>query len=855
MAQRIKKNKKATNSEKPSYKKYVIVLWSLFLIGVLGLLAFFYLLSTTDLPSFDELENPDVELATSIYASKGELLGRYYIENRVPIQYKDFNPHLTNALLATEDKRYYNHAGIDFRALMRVVVKTAILQQKSSGGGSTITQQLAKLLYTDRPARSLIERSLQKFKEWITAVKLEKSYTKEEIMSMYLNEFDFINGAHGVQSAAEIYFGKNQKDLSLQEAATLIGMLKNPSLYRPDRFPENAKARRNTVLALMTNAEHLEKPVRDSIMELPVDVSKFKRSSHIDGVAPYLRAEMAKDLRSLLGKDQYLKPDGNKYNIYRDGLKVYTTIDYKMQEIAEQQMLVHMKSTQEKYFKEWRKKDPWEYDDEKIPLELKADALDQQIKSSSRYQSMLKGTFGEEIANIQKDFDSELRGVDLVRLLKANKNKGEITRLLSKKLIGRSLAEKYTKILKSDDWKSMAGQWSDFEKRVDDAFNTKTKMRVFSYDKGMERDTTMSPLDSLKYHRMQLQTGIVAMDPRTGHVKVWVGGVDHKHFKYDHVRADRQVGSTFKPFIYASAIFFKGISPCFKIEDVPYTISPGEGNFHLGKPWTPKNARGEYSRESLTLFECLRTSMNTASVYLMKQLGDTRAVLGLIHNMGLDSSSRRSNGEHRIPSVPSIALGAADLTVMEMTAAYATFANEGVYNKPILIQRIEDKNGNVIFHATPEEQIVLDPKRNHVMVEMLKYASSTAGGFQGVKSEYGGKTGTTNDHTDGWFMGITPGLVVGTWVGGEDKWIRFLSFANGQGSRMARPFFSEFLKKLETTPGVDYDPTLRFEKPSDDLGIEIDCEQYEINNPTRAIENGEDDFFDEDFGEDFEDDF
>ncbi len=854
MAQRIKKSQQKEKKSPAQHKKYVYYLWALFAIGAVGLAVFFFLLSKTDLPSFEDLENPDFELATNVYADKGELLGRYYIENRVPIKFEDLNPHLVQALLATEDKRYYKHAGIDFKALGRVAVKTAVLQQRSSGGGSTISQQLAKLLYTNRPARNILERSLQKLKEWITAVKLERSYTKEEIMAMYLNEFDFINGAHGIQSAAETYFGKDQDELEVQEAALLVGMLKNPSLYRPDRFPENAKGRRNTVLFLMESANHFNEAARDSISDIPVDVSKFKRSTHIDGLAPYFRSELAKDLRHLLSDEMYLKPDGTKYNIYRDGLKVYTTIDYKMQALAEEKMVEHMRETQEKYFKEWKGKDPWTYNDEKIPLTLKADALDQSIKSTDRYQGMLKKTFGEQIKGIEDILSAPLRGVDLARLIKSAKNKGEITRLLSIKHINRKQAENYTKILKSDVWASLYNAWDSFEKEVKEVFDKKIKMTIFSYAKGMETDTLMSPLDSLKYHRMQLQTGVVAMNPTNGHVKVWIGGVNHKYFKYDHVRTDRQVGSTFKPFIYSSAIFFKGISPCFKIEDVPYTITPGEGNFQLAKPWTPKNARGEYSRESMTLYEALRKSMNTASVYLMKQLGDTRAVRGLIHNMGLDSSSRRSTGDYRIPAQPSIALGAADLTVMEMTGAYATFANNGVYNKPIYIKRIEDKNGKVIYHATPEEQIVLDPKRNYVMVDMLKYATSTAGGFAGVKSDYGGKTGTTNDHTDGWFVGITPDLVVGTWVGGEDKWIRFRTFANGQGSRMARPFFSKFLSALEKSSEIEYDSSLSFEKPSSDLGIEIDCEQYEINNPTRIIEDG-DDFFDDDFEEDFEDDF
>lgn len=854
MAQRLKKSEAPKENNTSSFRSLVWWMWAFFILGVAALALFFVLLSKTDLPSFEELEDPDFELATNIYADKGELLGRYYVENRVPISYENLNPHLVNALLATEDKRYYDHAGIDFKALVRVGVKTAILRQKSSGGGSTISQQLAKRLYTERPARNIFERSLQKLKEWITAVKLERSYTKEEIMSMYLNEFEFINGAHGVQSAAETYFGKDQKDLAVQEAAVLVGMLKNPSLYRPDRFPENAKDRRNTVLYLMGEADHIEAAALDSMYALELDVSKFKRSNHIDGVAPYFRAELAKDLRSLLGKEAYLKPDGTKYNIYRDGLKVYTTIDYKMQEAAESTMIEHMSETQEKFFKEWSGKNPWTYDDEKIPLELKADAFDKLIKSTDRYQNILKRTFGEQIKAIQEILDNPLRGVDITRLLKAEKNKGHITKLLGSKTISRKMAERYSQVLKSEPWNQMMDGWKGFEEAVDKSFNTKTKMRVFAYNKGFERDTTMTPLDSLRYTRMLLQTGVVALNPTNGHVKVWIGGVNHKYFKYDHVRTDRQVGSTFKPFVYASAIFFKGISPCFKVKDEPYTITPGEGNFRLAKPWTPKNARGDFTREEYTLYKALQKSMNTASVYLMKQLGDTRAVRGLVHNMGLDSSARRSNNEFRIPAQPSIALGAADLTVMEMTGAYATFANDGVYNKPIYIKRIEDKNGKVIYNAIPEERIVLDPKRNYVMVDMLLKATAGAYGFNGVKSQYGGKTGTTNDHTDGWFMGITPDLVVGTWVGGEDKWIRFRNFSNGQGSRMARPFFSKFLKKLESTKGIDYDSSLRFQKPEGDLGIEIDCEQYEINNPVKIIDSsgGE---LNEDFSDDFEEDF
>jgi penicillin-binding protein 1A len=347
---------------------------------------------------------------------------------------------------------------------------------------------------------------------------------------------------------------------------------------------------------------------------------------------------------------------------------------------------------------------------------------------------------------------------------------------------------------------------------------------------------------------MHLQTGVCVVDPNTGHVKVWIGGIGHKYFKYDHIRTDRQVGSTFKPFVYASAISFKGISPCTKVEDIPYTIMPGEGSFDLLKEWTPKNSDGKYERVKIPLYDCLKRSKNTASVYLMKQLGSTTAVRGLAHNMGIDSSETRRDGSFRLPNVPSICLGSADLTVLEMTGAYATFANDGVYNRPTLIDRIEDRNGKVIYQSIPYEQIVLDPKANFVMVDMLRHAARSAPGFDNVESEYGGKTGTTNDHTDGWFMGITPDLVVGVWVGGEDRWIRYLNFYNGQGSRMARPIFSEFLRRIEKNDKIDYDGSSRFIRPAQDLGIEIDCDKYQqFETAADSLLNQDKDFFNEDF--------
>jgi penicillin-binding protein 1A len=863
MAHRIKKGEKggkkkkaATSSKRPGwYGKVIRFLWILLLIGILLVSIFFTFLSFQDLPTFEELENPDFELATEVFARDGRELGRYYVENRVFLSFDEINPMIIEALLATEDERYYKHAGVDIRALGRVAVRTVILQQRSAGGGSTISQQLAKLLFPredlsgmSKPTRLLRLINI-KFKEWLTAIKLEKAYTKEEILAMYLNEFDFIYGAHGVQAASETYFGKNQSDLHLEEAATLVGMLKNPSLYNPRRFPENAINRRNVVMNQMVKADKLEKATFDSLKTLTIDMSNFERSSHITGPAPYLRAELAKDLRKLLEQPAFRKSDGTEYNIYRDGLKVYTTIDYDMQKLAEKTMVRHMREVQGRFFTEWRNKDPWTYDDEKIPVSFKKRDLTRLITTSERYQSIKHRFIGKEIAALEESTGYQLRDIDIDRLMQETKKKGTLTRLIAEKLISGSLADSYRKILKQKEWDKITEVWPAMQEAVEMAFNEKVKMKVFTYEnEEMEKDTVMTPLDSIKYHRMHLQTGILAIDPANGHIRVWVGGINHKYFKYDHIRTSRQVGSTFKPFIYASAIFFKGISPCYKVDDIPYTISPGEGKFDLLEEWSPKNATGEYTRERFTLYDCLKKSKNTASVFLMKQLGDANLVRGLVHNMGLDSSEVRFDGEYRIPRQPSICLGAADLTVYEMTQAYSTFANNGINNRPILIQRIEDKNGKVIYNAIPNEQIVLDPKANYVMVDMLKYAVYGAPGFDGVESTYGGKTGTTNDHTDGWFMGITPDLVVGTWVGGEDRWIRFLNFYNGQGSRMARPFFSEFLKELEKHDKIDYDPTKTFYDPGE-LDIELDCNKYrqfEDEIPVEPVNTREG----EDFGED-----
>ena len=819
-------------------------------LGLVGLvILFFVILSFQDLPDFQQLENPDFQKASRIYDNQGSEFGRYYTQNRVPVTFDDLNPHLVDALIATEDERFYGHAGIDLKALGRAVY--GVITMDGKGGGSTVTQQLAKLLF-ERPDFSGMGKIrrygtliITKFKEWITAVKIERSYTKEEIIAMYLNKFDFIHGAYGIKAASEIYFGKQQEDLPIEEAATLIGMLKNPSLYNPLRWPDRVVERRMVVLKQMERNAFITAEEYDSLKVLPLDMSNFKRQTHAEGPAPYFRAELAKWLKNLLERPEYRKPDGSKYNIYRDGLKIYTTIDLEMQEIAEREMRKHMETVQKRYWRIWRNRDPWTYDADAAQRQIRRTALNNLMRFSDRYQNIRDSLMAPVLMQVTERMDVSLSDWDIENLIEEESRKGHIARLVARKTISSGRAAGYRKVLESDVWEEVKTQYAAFQEEVDRQFGTKVPMRVFAYNEAGEVDTVMTPLDSIRYHRQFLQTGILALDPRNGQIKTWVGGIDHRYFQFDHIQISRQVGSTFKPFVYATAIALQGFSPCFPVVDQPYTIAPGDGQFGLLEPWTPQNADGKYTMETLTLYDCLRDSRNTCSVFLMQQLGNANVVRGLAHNMGIDSSRVRSDGEYRLPNQPSICLGSADLSVMEMTGAYATFANNGVYNKPFFVLAIEDEHGAEIYRAIPEEQMALPPKANYVMVDMLRYAGTNLGG---IRSPVGGKTGTTNDYVDGWFMGITPSLVVGTWVGGEDPWIRFLSLANGQGSVMAKPFFRAFIQEIERADNVDFEPDADFYFPPGGPDIEINCEKYKVIDRSREIESFDD-------GEVFQDEF
>ncbi|MEP6646825.1 MAG: transglycosylase domain-containing protein [Saprospiraceae bacterium] len=816
-------------SDISSYARYRKRMWySAFTIAILSIL-FFVFLSFQGLPDFKQLENPDFELATQVIDVKGRELGRYYTQNRLPVTYNELNPFLIDALVATEDVRYFSHSGVDIEALSRVVMGVITLNTHK-GGGSTITQQLAKLLF-DRPefegmgkmkkAWTLV---LTKFKEWITAVKLERQYTKQEILAMYLNKFNFIYGAYGISAASEIYFGKNQKELKIEEAATLIGMLKNPALFNPVRRPDTVMQRRKIVLNQMRKEDYITRHQYDSLKVLPLDLTHFSRQSHETGYAPYFRATLANWLKNMFDQEEYRKPNGEKYNIYEDGLKVFVTIDQDMQQMAEEEMFKHMGTIQAKYNKVWENKDPWTYNADEIQKKIRKESLTHLIRQSGRYVALREIRLTDLLYKIQEAYSIQLTDWDIENIIQESTKAGRFAKLVSVKSITPDRAKKYKDVLQGDLWPRLNQTWNEFQKEVMKQMNTPVDMMVFDYNAKGEKMAHMTPLDSIKYHRKFLQTGILAIDPKTGEVKTWIGGINNKYFQYDHTGASRQVGSTFKPFVYATAITLQGMSPCFPVIDQPYTIGPGDGSFGLQTTWTPDNADGKYTGKTFTLFEGLRDSRNTVSVFLMQQLGNANLVRGLVNNMGIDSSVRRSDGEYRVPNQPSICLGSADLSVMEMTGAYCTFANNGVFVRPYFVSSIEDNNGKVIYRAVREEQVALPPKANAVMVDMLKFAADYA--FRDFKSEVGGKTGTTNDYVDGWFMGITPSLVVGTWVGGEDPWIRFNTLADGQGAAMARPFFKAFLSRLENSTTTDYDPNAKFEIPVGGLDIETDCNKY-----------------------------
>ncbi|NNF01951.1 MAG: PBP1A family penicillin-binding protein [Bacteroidia bacterium] len=687
------------------------------------------------LPTTEHLENPNSNLASEVYSADKKILGKYYYQNRSNVKYKDLSPNLVNALLATEDIRFYRHSGVDIKGLFRVLIRTVILRQ-GSGGGSTITQQLAKNLFHDKP-RSSIGRVKQKFMEWIISTKLEKSYTKEEIIAMYLNTVAFGNNAYGIKSASAIFFDTNPEDIKVQEAAVLVGLLKAPTYYSPKRNPNNSLQRRNVVLAQMKKYDFISPEVCDSLQALPIELS-FKEETHNEGLATYFREELRVELNTWCKENR--KSNGEPYNLYRDGLKIYTTIDSRMQRYAEQAVAEHLKSLQKTFFKHWEGRVPWK-DTPQI--------IEYGIKRTDRYKSLRKSGMSRD-------------SIDII-------------------------------------------------------FDTPVKMKIFSWEG--ERDTVLSPLDSIKYYKKFLQTGFMAIEPQTGYIKAWVGGNDYRYFKYDHVkRGKRQVGSTFKPFLYSLAMQ-EGYSPCFKVPNIPVTFQKGE--YGLLKEWTPKNSDNKYGGE-LTLKGGLANSVNSLSAFLMKRLGPN-AVVDLAKKMGIESD---------LDAVPSLCLGVSDLSVYELVGAYATFADKGIWTEPVFLTRIEDKNGIVLYEKIPKKREAMSEETAYLMLQLLRGVVDNGTGKRvrfryKIENEVAGKTGTTQNNSDGWFMGITPELVAGTWVGCQDRSVHFRTTDLGQGANMALPIWGLFMQKVYADESIGLSKG-GFEAPPNGIRVELDCSKYEV---------------------------
>ena len=770
-------------------RKVVKILW--IFIALISLVCVFIFFSIAKgwigyMPPVEDLENPNYKFATEVFSEDGKVLGTYSYskENRVFVGYNDLSPNIINALIATEDVRFAEHSGIDAYALTRAVVKRGILMQKNAGGGSTITQQLSKQLYSPS-ADNVMERLFQKPIEWVIAVKLERYYTKEEILTMYLNKFDFLNNAVGIKTAAFTYFGCEPKDLKIEEAATLVGMCKNPSLYNPVRYNERSRGRRNVVLDQMRKSGYIAEAERDSLQALPLKL-KYNRVDHKEGLATYFREylrgvltakkpdkanyrgwQMQKYYEDSLDWEnnplfgwceKNTKKDGTKYNLYTDGLKIYTTLDSRMQQYAEDAVTEHLKELQGYFFKEKKgaKKAPYTF---RLTQEQVDEILGRAMRLSDRYRLMKKA--GATEAEIKK------------------------------------------------------------------AFDTPEEMSVFSWEG--EKDTIMTPMDSIRYYKFFLRAGFMSMDPRSGHVKAYVGGPNYHYFQYDMAMVGRrQVGSTIKPFLYTLAME-NGFSPCDEVRHVEYTLIDENG-----KPWTPRNANKKLIGDMVTVKWGLANSDNWITAYLMSKLNPYN-LKRLIHTFGV-------RNRDIVPSV-SLCLGPCEISVGEMVSAYTAFPNKGIRVAPLFVTRIEDNDGNVLATFAPEMQEVISVSSAYKMLVMLRAVVNEGTGGRvrrlGVKADMGGKTGTTNYNADGWFMGFTPSLVSGCWVGGEDRDIHFDTMLHGQGASMALPIWTKYMVKVLGDKSLGYDENETFQLPEgydpckDDVNLEGDTH---IEEPIEGLD-------------------
>ncbi len=753
---------KKTKKNTLDFSKYIRWFWILFLVGIL-IPAIIFLLASWgvlgEMPDHTQLENPRTNLASEIISSDGQTLGKFFYEdNRVPVAYDTLPQHLVDALIATEDARFTEHAGIDARGTLRAL---AYLGKK--GGASTISQQLAKQLFNRREGATTINKITQKIREWVIATRLERQYTKEEIIAQYFNIYDFGNQADGIQSASNIYFGKKPHELDVKESAMLVGMFKNSSLYNPLRNPEGVTNRRNVVLAQMHKYGYLSETEKDSLRKLDLGLN-YTPESHRDGIATYFREYLRDFMKKWTANEANRKPDGSKYNINSDGLKIHVTIDSRMQRYAEDAVQRHMPKLQAEFFHQnTPRRNP------KAPF--------------------------RELTN---------GGIDT--LMRISMKRSERWRVMKKN--GKSAEE------------------------IEASFHKPVKMRIFTWDNAQkEIDTVMKPWDSMRYYKSFLQPGMMSMEPQTGHVKAWVGGMNYRHFQYDHVKqGKRQIGSTFKPFVYATAIDQLHMSPCDELPDRPFCIEAGKhGNT---EEWCPENANKKYG-DKRTLKNALANSTNTVTAQLIDMVGP-QPVVDLAQRMGITGD---------ILPVPSIALGTPDLSVYEMVGAYGTFANKGVYTKPVMVTSIEDKNGTILYQFVPETRDVLSEEAAYVTVNLMEGVTQFGGGsrlrrtgrekydhvFREIitgypydfKNPIAGKTGTTQNQSDGWFMGMVPNLVTGVWVGAEDRAAHFASIAYGQGASMALPIWGMYMKSCYEDEELNVSKE-EFEKPAN-LSYELDC--------------------------------
>ena len=770
-------------------KKIIRWFWILFTVPVVLVISLIALVwALADIPSFEELENPDSKLATQVIAEDGEILTTFHIENRSYVSYEELSPNLVNAAIATEDSRFYRHSGIDFESLARVLVKTLLGGSSSQGGGSTITQQLAKTLYPrDDMGGSMFKMVWTKLKEWVTAVKLERSYTKDEIMNMYMNQVFFGSNAYGIKAAAQTFFSKAPVDLTIEEAATLVGMVNKPTRYNPALNPERSLERRNLVISRMEQNGFISKEVRDSIQQIPITLS-YQVQDHNAGIGPYFRDMLRRTMNakepkrssynqyedyvvdSLLWADDAFygwlnkntKADGSKYNLDRDGLRIYTTINYKMQKYAEEAVAEHLGKDLQKTFDRhvrWNRNKPFASD-------VTPDMIDQLMKQARRWS-------------------------DRYRIMKNN---------------GAS------------------------EKDIAKSFSEPVKMRLFSWNKKGYVDTVMTPDDSIKYYKGHLRAAFMAIEPNTGHIKAYVGGPNYRYFKYDNVRqGKRQVGSTIKPFLYTLAMQ-EGMSPCDKVVNVPQTFMVGDTT------WTPKSTdNDEWIGQTVTLKWGLTKSSNNISAYLMKQYGP-EAMVEMMRKMGVGSY---------LDAVNPLCVGSADISVYEMVSAYNTFPSKGVYVEPIFVTRIEDSMGNVLGEFNNKKKEAISNYTAYLMANLMQGVVNSGTGVRlrakyALKGEIAGKTGTTNDQSDGWFIGYTPSLTAGVWVGAEDRQVHFESLSLGGGSNMALPIWGIFMQKVLEDGTLGVYETDRFVKP---MGMELDlnCDGSDADAMVRAEE--EEDYF------------